>query len=144
MNVRAAVTSDRSAVLALARRFVTSFELDDAAFRGSFDALSRDPAACFLVSEVGERVVGYLLGFEHLTLYANGRVGWVEEVMVSEDFRSVGIGRALMARFEAWAAARGCCLVALATRRAADFYRALGYEESATYFRKLLAGRPEA
>jgi NAD(P)-dependent dehydrogenase (short-subunit alcohol dehydrogenase family) len=37
-----------------------------------------------------------------------------------------------------YAASRGCKLAALATRRAAGFYRALGYEESATYFRKLL------
>jgi hypothetical protein len=31
-----------------------------------------------------------------------------------------------MSAFEQWAAARGCALVALATRRAASFYRALG------------------
>jgi hypothetical protein len=37
-----------------------------------------------------------------------------------------------------WAAVRDCALVALATRRAAPFYRALGYEESAVYFRKIL------
>jgi len=49
-----------------------------------------------------------------------------------------GTGRALMAAFEAWAAGRGCALVALATRRAAPFYRALGYEESAAYYRRLL------
>jgi hypothetical protein len=35
------------------------------------------------------------------------------------------------------AADGACLLVALATRRAAPFYRALGYEESATYFRKV-------
>ena len=46
-----------------------------------------------------------------------------------------------MTRFEAWAAARGCRLVALATRRAAAFYGAIGYEESATYFRKILVVR---
>jgi ribosomal protein S18 acetylase RimI-like enzyme len=40
--------------------------------------------------------------------------------------------------FERWAAEQGCALVALATRRAAPFYRALGYEDSATYFRKVL------
>ena len=45
---------------------------------------------------------------------------------------------ALMAEFERWATERGAALVALATRRAAPFYLALGYEESATYFRKLL------
>jgi len=31
-------------------------------------------------------------------------------------------------------------LVALATRQAAPFYLSLGYEESATYFRKVLPG----
>jgi hypothetical protein len=36
------------------------------------------------------------------------------------------------------AATRDCALVALATRRAAPFYHALGYEESAVYFRKIL------
>jgi hypothetical protein len=44
-----------------------------------------------------------------------------------------------MQDFERWAAERGAKLVALATRRAAPFYQALGYQESATYFRKLLA-----
>ena len=43
-----------------------------------------------------------------------------------------------MTAFEKWSAGRGAKLVALATRRAAEFYRAMGYEESATYFRKLM------
>ena len=46
-----------------------------------------------------------------------------------------------MDAFERWAAGDGCALVALATRRAAPFYRDLGYEESASYFRKLLVSR---
>jgi hypothetical protein len=33
---------------------------------------------------------------------------------------------------------RDCGLIALATRRAAPFYRALGFEESAVYFRRIL------
>jgi GNAT superfamily N-acetyltransferase len=47
-------------------------------------------------------------------------------------------GRALMSAFEQHAADQGCRLVALATRRAAAFYRALDYQESASYFRKVL------
>jgi hypothetical protein len=46
-----------------------------------------------------------------------------------------------MSAFESWAAARDCVLVALATRRAARFYQALGYAESAAYLRKVLAGQ---
>ena len=62
--------------------------------------------------------------------------------MVRSRNRRQGIGKALMDAFEGWAAAEGCTLVALATRRAAPFYRDLDYEESATYFRKLLVDQP--
>jgi GNAT superfamily N-acetyltransferase len=70
-------------------------------------------------------------------------VAWVEEVYVRGQERGRGIGRALMSAFERWAAARDCALIALATRRAAPFYRALGFEESAVYFRKVLGKLPE-
>jgi GNAT superfamily N-acetyltransferase len=96
--------------------------------------------ACLLLARTGQQSIGYLLGFRHLTFYANGYVGWVEEVVVRGQHRGEGVGAALMNAFEQWAAAGDCTLVALATRRAAPFYKALGYEESATYFRKVLAG----
>ena len=82
--------------------------------------------------------MGYLLGFDHSTFFANAPASWVEEVAVHSSLRRNGIGRALMTGFEEWAISRGSRLVALATRRAARFYAALGYEESATYFRKVL------
>ena len=56
--------------------------------------------------------------------------------MVRADHRGAGVGRALMAAAEDWARERGAAYVALATRRAADFYPALDFEESATYFKK--------
>ena len=43
-----------------------------------------------------------------------------------------------MGAFERWAVNRNCGLVSLATRRAAPFYVALGYEESAACLRKVL------
>ena len=90
-----------------------------------------------MAEENGE-VIGYCLGFDHYAFYANGRVSWVEEIMVQEDRRKEGIGRDLMDAFEEWAKSRGSRLVGLATRRAASFYQALGYEDSAVFFRKLL------
>jgi len=104
----------------------------------AYVSTKRWPISCLLVAERSGTLVGYLLGFDHFTFFANGRVSWVEEVEVHSSFRRKGIGRALMAGFEEWAASRGSRFVALATRRAARFYAALGYEESATYFRKPL------
>jgi len=48
------------------------------------------------------------------------------------------MGRRLMEVFEAWTTAREAKMIALATRRVSDFYKALGYGESAAYFRKRL------
>lgn len=64
----------------------------------------------------GEERLGYLLGFRHLTFFANGPAAWVEEIFVRGQERGRGIGRELMSAFEQWAATRGCMLVALATR----------------------------
>jgi GNAT superfamily N-acetyltransferase len=58
--------------------------------------------------------------------------------MVSEVERRSGIGRALMDAVETWARDRGAAYVSLATRRASEFYLALGYDESAVFFRKML------
>lgn len=138
MVIRQSVPEDMGRVQGLAAQFVTSFELSAADFVASFSALSADPDACLLVAELDTGVVGYLLGFKHLTFFANGAVGWVEELMVANEHRRSGVGRSLMSAFEAWAAKSECRLVALATRRAAAFYEAIGYESSATYFRKLL------
>jgi GNAT superfamily N-acetyltransferase len=136
--IRAAVPADQGQVAALAAALAQSFPFSPAAFAASYPALLAAPGACLLVADTGAGLAGYLLGFAHLTFFAGGPVGWVEEILVTEGGRGQGTGRALMAAFEAWAADHGCALVALATRRAAPFYRALGYEESAVYFRKLL------
>jgi GNAT superfamily N-acetyltransferase len=136
--VRQAEDQDALAMLELARKFVTSFPVDEQAFFDSFSKMSAQSDVFMVVAEHEGQLVGYLLGFDHYTFYANGRVSWVEEITVREDQRRLGIGRLLMESFEAWARSRDSKLVGLATRRAASFYQALGYEESAVYFRKLL------
>ncbi len=142
-KIRPAGPSDREAVFELAARFATSFVVDQQAFAVAFDALLEQESAYLLVAEKEGSVIAYCLAFDHLTLFANGRVTWVEEVMVRADRRRSGIGARLMQAVEDWARLRRSRLVGLATRRAAPFYRALGYEESATYFRKLLQAHPE-
>jgi len=142
-RIRHATADDADAVAGLAEGLAQSFAFSRPSFDAHYPALLAAGHACLLVAVTGTDTapgdhVGYLLGFEHLTFYANGRVAWAEEVFVRGDLRGRGIGRALMTSFEEWARGRGCALVALATRRAAPFYRALGYQDSAAYLRKLL------
>ena len=140
MNVfiRKATEEDADAIFGLAKEFATSFLPERAAFENALAAIISNDEANLNVAEVDGEVVGYCLGFDHYAFYANGRVAWVEEITVKEPLRRRGLGKLLMENFEEWSSNRGNKLVALATRRAASFYESIGYEDSATFFRKLL------
>lgn len=125
-EIRHAGPDDAGSVAGLAAELAMSFAFSEERFRACYPALLAADGACLLLAADGHASVGYLLGFRHLTFYANGPVGWVEEIVVRHQARGQGAGRALMNAFEQWAAGQGCALVALATRRAASFYQALG------------------
>jgi GNAT superfamily N-acetyltransferase len=136
--IRRATIDDAEALFGLAEAFAISFKPARDAFQRSLSELLGDDSVWLAVAEWRGTVAGYCLGFDHYTFYANGRVSWVEEITVKPELQRKGLGRALMEAFEHWAASRGSKLVGLATRRAAAFYSALGYESSAVFFRKLL------
>ena len=138
INIRPAVAADSLGVFELAKDFAVSFALTAGQFARSFDHLTATDDTLLLVADEAGQPLGYLLAFDHYALWANGRVAWIEEITVRADRRRQGIGRQLMQEFENWARLRGSRAAALATRRAADFYAALGYDASATYFRKIL------
>ncbi|WP_297426804.1 GNAT family N-acetyltransferase [Clostridium sp.] len=136
--IRKANSNDIDQLFGLVEKFATSYKANHEAFTISFENLFNDMSVFLYVVECNEELIGYCLGFDHYTFFANGRVSWLEEIMILESYRKSGIGRKLMDEFEKWAKSRNSGLVALATRRAAPFYKALDYEESAVYFRKLL------
>ena len=139
MTTRPAGPGDIDDVYELAVALATSFVPRREQFDRSYDDLLGDDHCLVLVGEDDDgRVVGYLLASVHPTFFANGPVGWIEELMVRPDARRTGMGQSLVVRAEQWAAGHGATLVALATRRADLFWQAVGYEPSATYLRKLL------
>jgi GNAT superfamily N-acetyltransferase len=139
IRVRDGVETDMAEVFRLAKCLATSFVIEEEGFARVFAELLASPSACLLVAEVDDTIIGYSLGFDHSTFYANGRVAWVEEIFVVEEYRRNRVGDRLMQGIERWARQREAALLALATRRASSFYKALGYEESAVYFRKILS-----
>lgn len=139
MTVRSAVRADAERVFALASALATTDVPQYDAFAVSLQLIMDAQDQLLLVVEIAEAgVVGYLHGMVHPAFHANGPIGWVEELFVEPDQRGAGHGRSLMRSFETWVTERGGAYVSLATRRAAAFYGSLGYEESATYFRKPL------
>lgn len=142
--VRPATASDAAAVWPLVLDFATSFTPRRDAFEESFARIVATPTSVLLVAEAlteGDAdavVAGYLSAHRHDTLFANAPLVWIEEVMVAASARRTGVGRALMDAAEAWARDARAAYCSLSTRRAPDFYAALGYETSGTFFKKPL------
>jgi GNAT superfamily N-acetyltransferase len=123
----------------LVKDFADSYVADNTAFQTSFSELIVRPDTLVLAAELDAQIIGYLLANVHGMFFANGPVVWIEEVMVAEFARGKGVGRALMARAEEWAAAIPATYVSLASRRSRDFYSVLNYVDSATFFKKDLS-----
>jgi N-acetylglutamate synthase-like GNAT family acetyltransferase len=120
-------------------------------YPGEVDAVGRrlerlgaSDADRLLVAEADGRIVG--LAGVHVchSLEYDRDAAKLSALVVDEERRGTGVGRALVAAAEAEARARGCELLFLTTaeRRtgAHAFYRALGFEETGRRFAKQLVG----
>ena len=92
-----------TAILTLASELATSFDVNPARFDRSLDEVLVHHDSLLLVAVDGETTVGYLAASVHPTLYANGPVAWIEELMVDRTARRRGVARALVAAAEEWA-----------------------------------------
>lgn len=140
IHLRKVQPNDQENLLVVVQKFASSFKTNKEAFESTFEKLLEDENTDLIVAENETTLIGYVLVFHHPTFYANGTVSWVEELFVEEAFRKQGIGKQLMIHAEETATKRQSKLIALATRRADQFYQSIGYEASATYFRKLMKG----
>ncbi len=88
LEIRKSDAGDAEQIWLLVRDFATTFRPERPAFeRALLDLLDRtDTLILVAVAEPGT-IVGYLLGTYHETLFANGPVTWIEELMVSASRR---------------------------------------------------------
>lgn len=138
VTLRPAAPSDAEGIFRLACMLSERFQVDRGPFMATFSLLQSDADMRLAVAVQGDEIIGYILGWLGLAFYSNGPVGWVQEIVVDPARRRHGVGRQLMGDFEDWIATRGGRFVSLATRGAPEFYRALQYQESATYYKKAI------
>ena len=101
--------------------------------------LSSSSHSCLFVAEVDEEVVGFLSGELREGSPAFQPKTWaaVEDVYVTPDHRSSGIGHALFEACQEWARERGAngvsLQVAADNTRGRKFYQELGFREVSVY-----------
>jgi len=135
LTVRPATRADSNALFALLGQFATSYAPDRISFQANLPVLLESDHQVLLVAAEDERVVGYVMASQSMTLYANGPTAELIELNVEKTRRKRGIGRALVEAAMAWARERGCVEVNVPTRRAGDYYKKLGFEETAAFYR---------
>ena len=80
MRIRMTTPTDVDAVVSLATEFATSFEVDKRPFLESFHQVMPDDHALLLVAAKARKSLATASALRHDTLFANGRVAWVEEI----------------------------------------------------------------
>ncbi|HJU64576.1 MAG TPA: GNAT family N-acetyltransferase [Gemmatimonadaceae bacterium] len=96
-----------------------------------------------LIAEVGERACGLVT--THLTpvLHRAGPVGRITSLVVSDDARGSGVGRALVEAAERLLVEQGCVRIEVTSGRLREgahrFYERLGYENQGIRFAKPVA-----
>jgi GNAT superfamily N-acetyltransferase len=145
VRVRPMTRGDLPAVTALCAQL--GYPETEEAITHRFELLLASPHDTLLVAEdahdVEERVVGWIHLAGRVLLEAEP-FAQVAGIVVDEQARGKGVGRALMAVAESWAAERGYDEVRLwsniVRERAHRFYEGLGYEHVKTskVFRKTL------
>ena len=116
-----------------------SYPSDRAAFDAHLPRLLEAEHAEVWVACADQQVIGYLVAFHLLTLYANGVVTEVQELMVDPGWRGRGVGGRLVETAIQSARAGGSVEVTVPTRRAEAFYERLGFARTASYLKLELA-----
>jgi GNAT superfamily N-acetyltransferase len=127
-SVREALPSDAQRIASLGLQL--GYEVPVAHVQRFMETL-RDSEALFVAVVPRAGVIGWVSIAESHTLTASARAE-IHGLVVEDEFRGHGIGRALVAAAEAWARRRGCTALRLLSNvireRAHDFYRDLGYD----------------
>lgn len=134
--VRKITRADRDAFLRLSEMFYASpavmHTVPKAYHERAFEELMRsDEYADGYILESEGKIVGFGLTAKTYSREAGGKVLWLEELFVLEEYRSCGLGREFFAMAEAEAREKGFARIRLEVEeeniRARSLYERLGY-----------------
>jgi GNAT superfamily N-acetyltransferase len=142
VHVRPARPMDADAIASLCTQLGYSTSHDQAARRLA-EILQRPDCAVWVAEDTDGVVVGWVHVALRPSLVAD-RLAELGGLVVDQEHRGQGIGRALMVRAEDWARERGCGALILKSnvtrKKAHEFYASIGFhvEKTQRAFRKPL------
>ena len=122
----------------LSNQLSVSVNVDMHSLENHIDLTYKDTNYLILVAELKNSLVGYVSAYFHNAIYANGKVVYIDEIVVAAEHRGNRIGSMLLRELERLAKVQNCILVSLASGGAKGFYEKSGYISKASYFKKYL------
>ncbi|GAA1588834.1 hypothetical protein ACIFOC_02112 [Leucobacter aridicollis] len=142
ITIRRGQAEDAEALLGLARQFTTGREpigRDD--FQVAYDNVLRrrdQETNVLFVAESDGVIAGYSLMTVSRLLHAPGLTAHLQEIVVDEASRGLGIGDRLMSANEHYCMGRGVRQLSASTARIGSFYNHRGFEAVGEHYRKIL------
>lgn len=141
-GIREAQPEDFAQVLFLLRQLWPTKDFDPARTETAFLAGLAQPGHEYLVLSEGTSVLGFASAIYHNSLWLDGEVAILAELVVEESARGRGLGSSLLEEVCRRAEARGCRRVELDSAfhrtEAHRFYESRGFEKRAWLFSKEL------
>ena len=132
MNIRRLKEDDIGALERLYQQFWNE-KSNVQLMKKQFSELSRNDDYIFLIAEIDNSVVGSTMGIVCYELYGECQPFIVmEDLVVDEDFRKIGVGKALVDELESLAKQKNCYQILFMTeadrKGTIKFYESLGFD----------------
>jgi glucosamine-phosphate N-acetyltransferase len=146
MKIRRCVIADFEPIYRLLQQLWPESSLDRQALKKTFPRALKSSHIRYLCAVERGEIIGFCSVSVRESLWQQGRLAHVDELVVDAEHRGKGIGSALLDEAAAYAKKSGCARVELDSafhRRAAHrFYEGLGFVKRAHLFSKTLSGSP--
>ena len=141
-QIRPCHAGDFDEVILLLRQLWTDKIVEPAALRPIFDRALASNSKTYLVATDENRVIGFGSLSLKDDLWPEGRVAYIDELVVNTKFRNKGIGTQLLERLVATARQRSCCRIELTSafnrKNSHRFYERHGFSSRAYVFSNVL------
>jgi GNAT superfamily N-acetyltransferase len=141
-RIRKCRVEDFDEVLLLLRQLWQDKSIDPISLRPIFNRALVSASKTYLCATNEKRVIGFGSFTVKDNLWPEGYLGYVDELVVDNEYRNKGIGKQLLEKLVTVARQKGCCRIELDSafyrKKSHRFYRRNGFETRAYVFSKVL------